>query len=348
MLVKSIPYNEHKSFDSHREALIAFRQYYPHINTQQDINNMNANAPLEASNLNNPSGKDYFWMANTIDPTIKILREAASNRMKARNARRIDSYDFFDNDFVRENIQYPITTITLNCLKTNTNRNKATLTTDYYAHNFQTNTMNTQHTTTTTDNRSILGNISQINTKGQSNQEDVMSQLPHHTSSMSISAFQSSPKLPRHSESITSPNRQQLSPKKKPYQTQYIINFVVDIDIPPKILRDKISTQYQAHFETSNTDPMLRVGPFPANAIETNIHFSMIPGNNKQKLGHIKVRDQRQIYSIHEFISNIFPTGEAHITLNPPSTGTSRMHIDTSLPVFQDTTHNNNWNQSSP
>jgi hypothetical protein len=53
-LTNGIAHSLHKSYNTFSEALAAFQIYYPHCTTKQHIDFMNANAPLESSNLNNP------------------------------------------------------------------------------------------------------------------------------------------------------------------------------------------------------------------------------------------------------------------------------------------------------
>jgi hypothetical protein len=53
-LTIGIDHSLHKSYDTFSEALAAFQVYYPHCTTKQHIDFMNANVPLESSNLNNP------------------------------------------------------------------------------------------------------------------------------------------------------------------------------------------------------------------------------------------------------------------------------------------------------
>jgi hypothetical protein len=109
------------------------QQYYQHITTQEEIDFMNANAPLEASNLNNPcpaireqvglyttqstgSTREYTWTHNNIDQTICALRNAASVRMDKLKLPPTHSYDFFDTAFTPRSITYPVTTVTLRLL----------------------------------------------------------------------------------------------------------------------------------------------------------------------------------------------------------------------------------------
>ncbi len=101
---------------------------------------MNANTPLEASNLNNPCPlirakigeyqtdptlKEHIWPHNLSDPIIKALREASSQRMMNNNASPTDSYDFLDTNFARENLHYDVAKINLDCLHALRNLNKA-------------------------------------------------------------------------------------------------------------------------------------------------------------------------------------------------------------------------------
>ncbi len=56
-LVDGIPFNKNRSFDTLQEAMRYFKLWYPHCDTQEHIDFMNLNAPLQASNLNNPCHK---------------------------------------------------------------------------------------------------------------------------------------------------------------------------------------------------------------------------------------------------------------------------------------------------
>ncbi len=53
-LVNGINFSVHEARDTYEEALHLFTTYYPHCNTQENIDFMNLNAPLDASNINNP------------------------------------------------------------------------------------------------------------------------------------------------------------------------------------------------------------------------------------------------------------------------------------------------------
>jgi hypothetical protein len=53
-LTNGIAHSLHKSYDNFSEALATFQVYYPHCTTKQHIDFIDANAPLESSNLNNP------------------------------------------------------------------------------------------------------------------------------------------------------------------------------------------------------------------------------------------------------------------------------------------------------
>jgi hypothetical protein len=132
-LVDGIPYSINRSYDNHGAALECFKQYYKDINNQEEIDFMNANAPLEASNLNNPcpavrdqvgtytqsssNTKEYTWTYNITDKTIGALRHAASVRMGKLKLPPTDSYDFFDHTFTPRSITYPVTQITLGILQ---------------------------------------------------------------------------------------------------------------------------------------------------------------------------------------------------------------------------------------
>ena len=53
-LNECVSFNDHRGFDTEGEAMEYFRLRYPHVHSMADIRFMNENAPLEASNLNNP------------------------------------------------------------------------------------------------------------------------------------------------------------------------------------------------------------------------------------------------------------------------------------------------------
>jgi hypothetical protein len=90
---------------------------------------MNANAPLEASNLNNPSpvirsivgdyriaqihADEEKWTYNTHNDTLNKLRTAASDRMKQRGANPTDSFDFLDDQHSRIPFPFSVAPITL-------------------------------------------------------------------------------------------------------------------------------------------------------------------------------------------------------------------------------------------
>jgi hypothetical protein len=131
-LIDGVPYSINRAYETYEEALECFKQYYNHITTQEEIDFMNANAPLEASNLNNPCSvireqigqynrsnsniKEHTWTNNTSDQTIGSLRHAASVRMEKLNLPPTASYDFFDQTFTPRSFTYPVRSLTLSLL----------------------------------------------------------------------------------------------------------------------------------------------------------------------------------------------------------------------------------------
>ncbi len=112
-LTSGIAHSLHKSYDTFSEALAAFQVYYPHPTTKQHIDLMNAYAPLESSNLNNPCPyfrsllgnytpdptKEVTWTMNLSNPTIAQLRKLSSTRTRQYNSNPSQSYDFLPPDF---------------------------------------------------------------------------------------------------------------------------------------------------------------------------------------------------------------------------------------------------------
>ena len=55
-----VSFNNHRGFGKCDKVLNVLIEQYPHITCKGDIRHMNDNAPLEASNLNNPC-KHVMW-----------------------------------------------------------------------------------------------------------------------------------------------------------------------------------------------------------------------------------------------------------------------------------------------
>jgi hypothetical protein len=131
-LIDSVPLRANCSFDAYMEALEFFQQHYFHCLSQEHINFMNANAPLEASNLNNlcptikehighdsPStnnAKEHTWALNISDPTIYALCHAASVRMDKWKLLPTESYNFFYATFTPCSFSISTTALTLSLL----------------------------------------------------------------------------------------------------------------------------------------------------------------------------------------------------------------------------------------
>lgn len=177
---------------------------------------MNANAPLEASNLNNPcpyfrnmiktytpTTTEVTWTLNLADPVIAQLRRSASNRMGQLDPST--SYDFLPSNFGRPKV-FTLPTPTITFLQQHHTRPTHTAqpsntsaflllpssTVTPTPNNNPTPSLPQQPQPTvhlpslyTTDNRSTM-DISQIHTRHQPTEDD-MSQLSHLTETISVS-----------------------------------------------------------------------------------------------------------------------------------------------------------------
>ena len=107
-LTNGLAHSLQKSYNTFSETLAAFQDYYSHCTTKQHIDFMNANAPLESSNLNNPCPyfrsllgnytpdptKEVTWTMNLSNPTIAQLCKSSSLRMRQCNNNPSQSCDF--------------------------------------------------------------------------------------------------------------------------------------------------------------------------------------------------------------------------------------------------------------
>ena len=70
-LNKGISFNDHRGFVKEEEVLNYFIERYSHIKNMVDISFMNENAPLKASNLNNPCQHMRDFMARSSSQHLK-------------------------------------------------------------------------------------------------------------------------------------------------------------------------------------------------------------------------------------------------------------------------------------
>lgn len=343
---------------------------------------MNANAPIEASNLNNPCpyfrnmNKTYTptttevtWTLNLADPVIAQLRRSASNRMGDLDPST--SYDFLPSNFSRPKVfTLPTPTITylqqLNTKPTHTTQpspsNALLLPSPSITptpHNHPTPSPPHQPQPTahppslyTTDNRSTM-DISQIHTRHQPTEDD-MSQLSHLTETISVSQKSGpSPKRIRRTEPPTAvilhqPDNEQIRPAADPSTIQHnqsttdhhtassnsnnttaFLNFTTVYHATPDGIRTQINQSYKAHSSTDN-----QITPYPEEALDSAIHFSIIPGSTTYKQAHMRINDLTMIHRIIEFFNTIEPSSHAFPSLITPPTGTSQHCVDTRPPTI--------------
>lgn len=355
LLVNRIPYNRYQSYDTFPEAMKAMTHYFPNCHTKDDLDKMNINAPLEASNLNNPSPiirqqvgdyqlkrkttKEHYWLHNLFNPTVKACRLASSRRMATKGAQPTDSYDFLDEDFSQIQLSFPMTTVTLTSIeeyikasKSNPNIN----TTTPPSQDLLNAPMQTIQPPDNNDTSSRM-DITHINTPTQQLEDDAISHLS--TISISGSALQSSQKRPRHSSNTsTAPVLTQNTIPQQPTLTQQFqhtptfVNFITDASMHPNTIRTELTNAYNTSKAQSNPNPDLQCFPFPGDAIASAIHFSMIPGNEQLKLGHIQVLIPAHINEIVSLTKTLHIVNEVFPSTFRPATGYNISHIDMTEP----------------
>lgn len=110
----SYPFN--RSFPTEFQAMQHFQYFHPQCTTRAKILFLNYNAPMESSNMNNPSARlrqligtptttpreRTDFDTSTLEPFVILSRQAASRRMREQSLTPIDSYDFLPTDHPRE------------------------------------------------------------------------------------------------------------------------------------------------------------------------------------------------------------------------------------------------------
>jgi hypothetical protein len=362
LLVNGVPYEKHKSFDTYDEAFAEFIFYFPDIETQEDIDRMNANAPLEASNLNNPSpiirrlvgdyklaqlhSTEEDWTYNTYDDTIKSLRTASSDRMRRIGASPTDSFDFLDDKLSRLPFPLSVAPITLQSIQLFINDTKT-------AQKRASVTPLPPHRSPpriTTDNASTM-NISHIQTPLQHLEDDTLSQLSNvsiskinaGTASVSGSALQSSPKRRRQTTASatatgrTSIQLHALTPMVPTTTAQLttptFINFVTDTNTQANNIRNLLLEAHTAAITISTEDNNTKILPFPYSAISSRIHFAMIPGSTTTKLGLVRINEDEHTDSVARLVQSLPTTiNDVFVSSIQPATGFEIHHIDDSSP----------------
>ncbi len=206
----------------------------------------------------------------------------------------------------------------------------------------------TQHQDNNFDTRSIqLSHISAVIPPHQP-LDDEISEMSHQTGSLNIN-YVTNPKRARTTSSVVIPPipqtattttqpppsntvnvsnyAQQLpssinSNEPADHQTSSIPSSFVHFTVPMKTTPDEIRTLIR------NTTSF----PFPPNATDECIHFSIIPKSLQFKQSHIRIIDINASQAIAAFLNNIDSNANAYSSAMTPNTGTSEMDIDTSPP----------------
>jgi hypothetical protein len=355
-LTNLVPFERHFSYPTKEQAFKTLQTYYPWITTYDDLDKMNANAPLNASNLNNPSPlirqavgdyerrrnspADMFWTDNLFDPLINTLRTASTQRMKALKASPTDSYDFLDPALSTGELNYPVTLITLQCLSvyksSSSSTTSPTPTSPPVSYpNLQQQPMNKSQTNTTSTIE-----VTHVRTTSDHHDDDAVSQLSVSGLSVSAqsacgSALQSSPKRARHIPRTTQhqPLQPHIQPTPPPTETLTFVNFITSTDTHPNDLRTIIAAAYQKMTTDSSTEEAQRSPPFPSDAVSSYIHFSMIPGQHQFKLGHIQIANVEHSQEILNFIKELPTARNVNISHRTPPTAFAITQIDESRPT---------------
>ena len=322
---------------------------------------MNANAPLEASNLNNPSpvirsivgdyriaqihADEEKWTYNTHNDTLNKLRTAASDRMKQRGANPTDSFDFLDDQHSRIPFPFSVAPITLQSIPLfiadtkNKTSQPPTKSPSYISSPMR---------QPQPDNTSTM-DITHIQAPEQQLEDDTLSQLsnvsiskpPTGTASVSGSALQSATKRARHTATPTIITKQRQSTDitnichtSQPIITNpTFVNFITDIQTHANTIRTSLLEAHTKATTISTADNTTPILPFPFEAIANQIHFAMIPGSKTTKLGLIRMNMDDHTDAVATIIQSLPTTiNEVFVSSTPPATGYEIHHIDDSPP----------------
>ena len=356
-LTNLVPFERHFSYPTKEQAFKTLQTYYPWIKTYDDLDKMNANAPLNASNLNNPSPlirqavgdyerrrnspADMFWTDNLTDPLINTLRTACTQRMKALKASPTDSCDFLDPELSTGELNYPVTSITLQCLSKYKPSSSSTTSSPTHTPSLVSSPypLHQPMDKSRTNTNSTI-EVTHVRTTSDQHDDDAVSQLSVSGLSVSAqsasgSALQSSPKRPRHTSTTTLQHtpQQRTQPTQPPTETFTFINFITSANTHPNDLRTIIATAYQKRTTDSSTDDTQRSPPFPSDAVSSYIHFSMIPGQPQYKLGHIQIINAEHSQEILNFIKELPAARSVNISHRTPPTAFAINQIDESQPT---------------
>jgi hypothetical protein len=198
---------------------------------------MNLNAPLQASNLNNPCPKLHLaynqylttnkleacWTDNTTHPEINLCRHLASQRALSSGLALTESYDFLDPTYTGpRTAKLPISTLEI--LRNRGSTEQASLAQQDFSDSLSTSQFGNQ-----SGNNQCFHSIPQQTNLHVHQPDDEISTISHQTGSMSLSHQAPAQKRSRvsTSSSTTNPSPPRIIPTHT--QLPMFINFTVPI-----------------------------------------------------------------------------------------------------------------------
>ena len=318
IIAEHVSYPYFKSFPTEWEAMGYFQLFFPQCNTRAKILFLNYNAPMESSNMNNPSPRlrqligtptpnprvRTLFDPDTLEPFIVLSRQAASRRMQEQGLTPIDSFDFLPADYPREFHSPADLPIDLSQLPTQPNH-----------------TYNT--TTPSNTNVSSLFNTILATTTPD---DDNMSQLSLHTqTSLHIHHDQYTPThastpIPKRARTTTPSDRSittidhhaNLATLKSPSYPTHIA-FIT----PILTTKEDITTIITTHSNVT---------------ISNSIYFAPIITNHDTKLCYITVQEPEHITEVTALLLSHYPASAPRTLITLPSFLFTPQTIDTTPP----------------
>lgn len=340
----SYPYN--RSYQHEHEAWAYWETFYPEYTTYAHILFMNYNAPVESTNLNNPSKRLQDLIGNTkstnipkeksyfkpdsMDPIMILSRRAASERMHKLGLNPIDSFDFLPTDHPR--IFNSVTDLPLD---------PSTIPI-------------THHPNKTTDTVNLMDFIQDITTSNTN--EDEVSLISHQTESiLHIDQHTGTNKRARttSTRSINTENHHtalaKLTPTNIPAVPFTPQPRFIGFTTPTTTSQEDILTTI-LHNNTNNI--------ITPHSIAQHIAFAPLLGLPHIKLAYIKILQTDQIDNIANYLLPLFPNGNPReITSLPPlltstptidPTPSKSMPFPTNCRVIQCPYYNNGFEETIP
>lgn len=308
-----------KSFSTEWEAMHYFRLFFPQCTTRAKILFLNYNAPMESSNMNNPSPRlrqligtstnnprvRTLFEPDNLEPFIVLSRQAASRRMREQGLTPIDSFDFLPPDHPREFHSPSDLPIDLSELPT-----PPTTTTNPPTNNLSTFFTTILATTTPTD-------------------DDNMSQLSFHT--------HTSLSLHHHAgeTTLTQPN---TPISKRPRTTTPSDRSISTTDHHTNLATLKSPT-YPTHIAlilpilTTKADIITTITTHSNFTISDCIYFATIITNPATKLCYITVNQHEHITEITTLLLTHYPSSAPRTLVTLPTFLFTTQTIDTASPT---------------